>query len=170
MQLVEPPRDREVDQARLAAHDDVAGLDVEVHDALVREVVQDRAEVQRQRQQLLEVHAVAAQQRRQPRPFDVLEHEVRALAAELRAVGAQQHRVRERAQHLRLAPHGIEVVDVVGAQDLDDDQCAQVVGPGEVGLVAPAAAEEADRAEPGSDLVAFGEVPSGHGDNGPRVR
>ena len=145
-------------------------LDVEVDDALVREVVQDRAQVQRERQQLLEVHAVAAHQRRQPRALDVLEHEVRPLAAELRAVGAQEHRVGERSQHRRLAPQGVEVADVVGSQDLDHHERAQVVGPGEVGLVAAAAAEQADRAQAGSDLVAFGEVPSGHGDNRPRHR
>ena len=50
----ERPGDAEVDQPRRRAHDDVRGLDVEVHPALGRHVVQRRGDVHRERQQLLE--------------------------------------------------------------------------------------------------------------------
>ena len=52
--LGERAGDGQVDQARRAAHDDVARLDVEVDDALAGEVVQRGGDVQAERQELLE--------------------------------------------------------------------------------------------------------------------
>src|SRR4051794_609515 len=82
-------RDAEVDQARRAAHDDVARLDVEVDDALVGQVVQRGGHVQAEREQLLErERALLGEQLVERRAVEVLEHELREAALELGAEAA----------------------------------------------------------------------------------
>ena len=98
----ERPRDAQVDQPRRPAEDDVAGLDVEVDDVLRAQVVQDAGDVERERQQLLDRDDVAADHGGEPRPLDVLEHQVRAGAVEPRAEAAQQARVGEAVEQGRL--------------------------------------------------------------------
>ena len=139
-----------------------------MHDALAGEVVQDGAEVQRQRQQLLEVGAVAADQRRQARAFDELEHEMRAHGVELGAEAAHEVGMREPAQHAPLAAHALERGRLeAGPQHLGDDERAQVLAVGDVGLVAVAAAEQPQGAQAGGDLLAGMDGGCGHGDHRP---
>ena len=162
---MEAVRDAEVDQSRGCGHDDVARLDVEVDDPLRGQVMQGRADVQRQGQQLLEAQSVAADQGGEPRPVDELEHQMRALAVQLRAERAHEHRVREGSQEARLGRQRAQrnrVGDLVGPHDLGDDQGAQVVVPREVGLVAPAATEQPDGPAAGDDLVVLAEIPGVH--------
>ena len=96
--------DAEVDQARRAAHDDVGGLDVEVDDALGREVVQGGGDVQAEREQLLEREGPSrVSELVERRAVEVLEHEVREAAAELGAEAAHDDRVGEAGDELGLA-------------------------------------------------------------------
>lgn len=133
-QLPGAPRDAQVDQPRVAGHDHVAGLDVEVHDALAAQIVQYRAEVEGQGQELLEDHAVATDQGGEPGPLDELEHQVRARSVEHRSEGAQQHRVGQALEMRRLTGepvHGVAVAHAVGAHHLGHHQRPQVVVPGQ---------------------------------------
>ena len=91
---------------------------------------------------------------------------MRALTLEPRAERAHEQRVREALEQRRLAAQALQgagVLGPVGPQDLDDHERAQAVIPGEVGLIADAAAEQADGAAPRDDLVALAEVPGLHG-------
>ena len=75
--LRERAGDGQVDQAGRAAHDDVARLDVEVHDALAGQVVQGGGDVQPERQDLLERERVAVgEQLVECRSVEVLEHQM----------------------------------------------------------------------------------------------
>ena len=79
--------------------------------------------------------------------------------------------MRQPAQEDGLAADALErggVTGLLGAHDLDDDERPQAVGPGEVGLVAATAPEEAHRLQARGDLVALVEVPVAHGEHGPQ--
>ena len=108
-------------------------------------VVECGAELEREGQELLEDDAVAANERREPRPVEMLENEVRALAVEDGVEHADDRRVAQRRERagLSLDPAaGPLRVDECGADDLDDDERVQLVVPGEVRLVAPSATEQ----------------------------
>ena len=66
-------------------------------------VVERGAQLERERQELLEDDAVAAEERRQPRPVEVLEDEVRALAVEDGVEHAHDRRVVQRLERAGLA-------------------------------------------------------------------
>lgn len=61
------------------------------------------------------------------------------------------------------APQGTGLLGPVGPQELDDHEGAEALVPREVGLVAHAAAEQADGAAARNDLVALREAPRLHG-------
>ena len=87
---------------------------------------------------------------------------MRALAVEDGVEAADEHRVGERPQREGLAPEAAQrvlVVDEVRAHHLDHDERVQLVVPGEVRLVAAAAAQQPDARAARGDLVAFREVP-----------
>jgi hypothetical protein len=165
-ELDDRARHAQVDQARRAGHDDVARLDVEVDDALAGQVVEHRAEVERERQDLFQDQPVAANQRRQPRALDELEHQMRALRRRLGVEGAHEQRVREPGQQaglgLKDAPRAA-IAGLPGPKQLGHNERAQALVPGQPRLVAVAAAEQPDGPSAGRDLVALGEPPRVHG-------
>ena len=80
------------------------GLDVEVDDALGGEVVQRGGDVQAEREQLLErERAAAGEELVEGRAVEVLEDEVREAAVEDGAEAADDDRVGEPGDELRLA-------------------------------------------------------------------
>jgi hypothetical protein len=147
----------QVDEARRrAGHDDVARLDVEVDDALVRQVVQHRAEVECKRHNLLEDQPVAADQCGEPRALDELEHQMRTGPVQIRAERAHQKRMGqplEQARLVRQRASSAGGVRMVWTQQLGDDQGPQALVPGQPGLVAVAAAQQADGLPTWADLT-----------------
>ena len=132
-------------------------------DALGREVVQRRGDVQRERQQLLErERPVARQQLVERRPVEVLEHQVREAAVGHGAERAHDDRVREPLEQRRLAREVAQrarVARLVGAQDLGHEHGEPVLVPHEHRLVAAPAADPAQHGAPGRELVALVEAP-----------
>ena len=138
--VLEAQRDAQVDQLRRRAHDDVARLDVEVRPAPAVHVVERRAELERQGEQLLDRDPVAPLEGREPRPVEELEHEMRALAVEHRVEAANERRVCEARERLGFpgdSRKGSPVRGPARPDDLDDDQRVQLVVPDEIGLIAP---------------------------------
>jgi hypothetical protein len=93
----------------------------------------------------------------------VLEQELRARAAELGPEAADDHRVVERSERIRLlgeSAQGVRLGDAAGPDQLRHDRGPEVAVPGEVGLVAMAAPELGEDAAPGQDLVALLEAPA----------
>jgi hypothetical protein len=168
-----PARDAQVDQARPARHDDVARLDVEVQHALGLEIAQEPHQIEPEREQLLDREAAAAYQRRKAGTLDVLEHQVRPGAVEHGTEGAQQQRMRKRADQAGLRRERLQrpgIVHLVRAQELRDHERVEVVVPGEVGLVAPPTAEQVEGQPARDDLRAVSQLPGLPHGNPPPAR
>jgi hypothetical protein len=131
--------------------------------ALSGEIVKDRAQLEREWEQLFDDDAVAPLERREPRAVEELQHEVRAISVENHVEGPDERGVGELPEGLRLVCKAHErrrVPDLTRPDDLDDDERVQPVVPGQVGLVPPPLTEQPYRVAAGGDLVALAEAPA----------
>lgn len=157
----------QIQQARRRPHDDVPGLEVEMHGVRRGHVVQRRAEVKRERKHLRKLKRTVTREKALERwTFEVLQQQVRPIAFLDRVEEPHDDRVRETTKGLGLpmeAPQNVGVLDEVGPDELRDGDREQTVIPDEVDLVLLSPTELAQRDPARCDEIALSETPPRHG-------